>query len=236
MKDNSEAEESDNLNIERTSLDIEDISNGMIEALKNPSNMKEQYQVLEQDVNKLLNQAYENPVITSQDIATLQRIHYGMSFVQKMASKESYEIPLAVGNDITNVNVTVVRNTGETGKVSIHMESDILGKVSAGITVKEQGINALITCDNRSGLDTIKQNSQEFVQAVNQTGIEIQQLNYGIGNQKEDSYRYTNYNPDNENQKQSNSDNKGVNTDTLYSLAKTFLVHIKEIEVNLKNA
>ncbi|WMJ85448.1 DUF6240 domain-containing protein [Anaerocolumna sp. MB42-C2] len=237
LKNNNKPGDTEESDTDRkeTGLDLEAVSEGMMEALKSPSSMKQQYQMLEQDVNKLLNQVYENPVITSQDITTLQRINYGMSFIGKLASKEIYEIPMALGNDITNVNVTVVRNTGETGKVSINMESDTLGKVSAGITVKEQGINALITCDNRNGLDIIKQNSQELVYVVNQAGIEIKQLNYGIGNQKEDSYRYTNYNPVGESQNVDTPDNSGVKTDTLYNLAKTFLVHIKEIEDNLKN-
>ncbi len=237
LRDNSKTEETETSDTDRedAALDLEEVSEGMIEALKSPSSMKNQYQVLEQDVNKLLSQAYENPVITSQDIATLQRINYGMSFIGKLASKEIYEIPLPIGDDITNVNVTVVRNTGETGKVTINMESDTLGRVTASITVKEQGINSLITCDNREGLDTIKQNRDELIYAVNQTGIEFKQLNYGIGNQKEDSYRYTNYNSDNKNQKEESPDNTGVKTDTLYNLAKTFLVHIKKIEINLNN-
>ncbi len=218
---------------EQHSVYLPDISEGFIQALTGPETMKVQYGTMEQEVNKLLNQSYSNPIITSQDIATLQRISYGMSFIQKLAVKESYEIPIAVGDNITNVNVTILRNTGEKGKVNVDIDSKTLGKVSAVFSVKEQGMNALITCDNRTGLEVMVNNSQELKAAVSQTGIEIKQLNYGIGNKISGSDRYNNYNPENETEESSYNPEKDVTTDILYNLAKTFLVHIKEIEMNL---
>jgi hypothetical protein len=228
----------DNAGLESTnqsSEDLSDISEGLIEALKNPASMKEQYKVLEQDVTKLLNQMYANPVITSQDIATLQRINYGMSFLNSMASKESYEIPLAVGEDITNVNVTVLRNTGESGKVNITFDSKTLGNITVNLSVRDKGVNALITSDNRQGLNEIKNNSQALREAVAGSGIEIKQLNYGIGNKSSDINRYTNYKPDSEAKENEDTETEDVSTGTLYSLAKTFLVHIKQMEQDANN-
>ncbi|MGB8452784.1 MAG: DUF6240 domain-containing protein [Anaerocolumna sp.] len=215
-------------------LDLSNISEDFIEALTSPAGMKGQYQKLEQDFNKLINQSYTNPVITSQDITTLQRISYGMSFVQKLASKESYEIPLTVGDNITNVNVTILRNTGDSGKVNINVDSESLGRVMANLSVKDKGVNALITCDNRTGLNAMINESQELKEGVARSGIEMKQLNYGIGNKMSDSYRYTNHNAGNDILKSDATDKTEVTTDTLYKLAKTFLIHIKETENNLQ--
>ncbi len=229
----SETKEPDGESTDPPEVELSNMSEGFMEAMTNKSSMMAQYQEVEQDVNKLLGQMYASPVITSQDIATLQRISYGMSFIQKLAARESYEIPLAVGDNITNVNVTILRNTGETGKVNINMDSDTLGKVSVSLSVKEQGVKALITCDNRPGLDAIRNNSQKLMSAVTRSGTEIQQLNYGIGNITAETNRYTNYDPVKESQN-NNPDKADVSTDALYKLAKTFLVHIKETENNLE--
>lgn len=223
--DNGELE-----SLNQATQDLSNISEGLIDALKSPASMKEQYKVVEQDVTKLLNQMYANPVITSQDIATLQRINYGMSFLTTMASKESYEIPLAVGEDITNVNVTVLKNTGETGKVNITFDSQTLGNITVNLSVRDKGLNALITSDNRQGLNEIRNNSQALREAVTGLGVEIKQLNYGIGNKLSDTYRYTNYKTDREVKESENTETDEVSTGTLYSLAKTFLVHIKQME------
>ncbi len=226
--------EADGEIMEQPMTELSRVSEDFIGAMTGQASMKEQYHILEQDVNKLLDQMYANPVITSKNIATLQRINYGMSFIRKLAGKESYELPLTVGDNITNVNVTILRNAGESGKVDITVDSPALGKISAGLSVKEQGVKALVICDNRTGLEAIRTKSQELNEAVARSGTEIKQLNYGIGNNMADFYRYTKYKPGSDTKEGYNPEGTEVSTDTLYNLAKTFLVHIKKIENSLQ--
>lgn len=214
--------------------DLSDISDDFVEGFTGPSRVKDQFQVLGNSVDELLNQLTDNPVITSDDMATLQRIRYGMSFIQNLAVKESYEIPLMVSGNITNVNVTILRNTVESGKVNIHANSESLGNISVSLSLKEKGVNALITCDNRNSLEVMRERRTELLDAIQNAGIEIEQLNYGIGNTKTDLNRYTNYNTDSKSQKSDPAEAE-VSTDTLYSLAKTFLVHIKNAEYETVN-
>ncbi len=229
-----EAREKESENIDLPVSDLSDISEEFVESFTGPSSVKEQFQVLGNSVDELLNQLTDNPVITSADMATLQRIRYGMSFIQNLAGKESYEIPLMVSGNITNVNVTILRNTGESGKVNIQANSESLGNLSVSLSLKEKGVNALITCDNRNSLEVMRERRTELLGALQNAGIEIEQLNYGIGNTKTDMNRYTNYNTDSKNKK-SDPAAAEVSTDTLYSLAKTFLVHIKNAEYETVN-
>ncbi len=140
-----------------------------------------------------------------------------------------------VSGNITNVNVTILRNTGESGKVNIQANSESLGNISVSLSLKEKGVNALITCDDRNSLEVMRERKTELLDAIQNAGIEIEQLNYGIGNKKTDLYRYTNYNTDSKSQKSDPAEAE-VSTDTLYSLAKTFLIHIKNAEYETVNA
>lgn len=233
----SRAKAAEDKESEKTDLPINnlaDISDDLVEGFTGPTGVKDQFQVLGNSVEELLNQLTDNPVITSEDMATLQRIRYGMSFIQNMAGKESYEIPLLVSGNITNVNVTILRNTGEYGKVNIQANSESLGNISVSLSLKEKGVNALLTCDNRDSLEKMRERKEDLVDAIQKAGIEIEQLNYGIGNKKTDLYRYTNYNADSKGQK-SDPTTAEVSTDTLYSLAKTILVHIKNAEYDTVN-
>lgn len=209
--------------------DLADISEDLVNAFTDKEGLVEQYQDLSENVDKILDQIMDNPVITSKDVATLQRIRYGMSFIHNMASRESYEIPLAVGDNITNVNVTILKNTGISGKVNLHADSENLGNIMVSLSVKEKGVNALITCENKEGLEILKEKNQGLAEALSGSDLKIKQLNYGIGNKKSDSYRYTNYNPDKGIQK-GDTDTDQISTDTLYHLAKIFLVNIKNAE------
>lgn len=214
-----------------SSLQIESISDKLLNALTGQESMEKEYKELEQDVNNLLNQYYENQTITSQDIATLQRINYGMSFIQKLAGKESYEIPLTVGDSVTNVNVTILRNTNENGKVSVDYDSQSLGKISVNLSVKDGSVNLLFTCDNRTGRDTLANEKDSLAEAVLNTGLEVKQLNYGIGNKISEINRYTSNSSVSGSSESSEEQNK-VDTSKLYNLAKIVLIHMKQIEMS----
>jgi hypothetical protein len=154
-----------------------------------------------------------------------------MSFLQKLARKESYEIPISIGERVTNVNVTILRNTEEIGKVNISMVSETLGKISAGFSVKENVLKGLITCDNRFGLEAIQSVSEDLKEAIAQEGVEVKQINYGIENKTTEIYRYKNLNQSEEINEDSIDEENEVSTDTLYSIAKSLLIQIRTIEM-----
>ena len=216
---------------EPVNSEVSTMSEDIINAFTNRQSMIDQYQKMEKDTNKRLDLFYENPVITSQDITTLQRISNGMSFLKTMAKRENFEIPIAVGDKITNVNVTILRNTEETGKVNINMTSEKLGKISASLTVKELGVKGLITCDNRFGLEAIQSVSDDIEDAITQVGVEMRQMNYAIENNRTDMYQYKNLNPIEELDSESIEDEKTVSTNKLYSIAKALLIQIKTVEI-----
>jgi len=216
---------------EQIESDVAAMSKNLINALTNHLSMTAEYERMEQDVNKVLTQAYENPVITAQDITTLQRISNGMSFLQRLAKKESYEIPILIGDKVTNVNLTIIRNTEETGKVDISIASETLGKVTAGFSVKEQELKGLITCDNRFGLEAIQSVSEDLKEVFKHGGLKVKSINYGIDNKIIDSYRYKNPNTTEEIESEDSVDEKAVSTDILYTLAKAVLIQIRTIEM-----
>ena len=211
--------------------EVSTMSEDLIKAFTNPQSMIAQYEKMEKDTNKILDQYYENPVITSHDITMLQKISNGMSFLNLMAKRENFEIPIAVGDKVTNVNVTILRNTEETGKVTISIASEKLGKISASFNVKEQGLKGLITCDNRFGLEAIQSASDDIEEAITQVGVEVKQINYAIENKRTDAYRYKNLNHVEELDNETIGEEKTVTTNKLYSIAKSLLIQIKTIEM-----
>jgi hypothetical protein len=210
--------------------DIEAMSEGLINSLTDQDSMVSQFDNIEQGVSNQIKQYIDNAEITSQDITALQRISNGFSFLQQLARRECFEIPLAVGDKVTNVNVTIIRNTGETGKVDINIQSDTLGKITVGFSMKEQAVKGLITCDNRAGLEAIQSNSETLKEAIVQSGVEVKQLHYGIENNAADTYRYKHINQGKAADSNAAGENSAVSTNKLYSLAKAMVMQIREIE------
>jgi hypothetical protein len=179
-KETGKSVQTDAADRELVSTGLESISDDLINSLTDQKSMVSQYDKLEQDVSSKISQYVDNTEISSQDITALQRISNGFSFLQQLARRECYEIPLAVGDKVTNVNVTILRNTGETGKVDINIQSETLGKVTIGFSMKDQAVKGLITCDNRAGLEVIKSNSENLKEAIDIKKYVIKLLNYLI--------------------------------------------------------
>jgi hypothetical protein len=164
-----------------------------------------------------------------------------MAFLNNLATKESYEIPLAVGDRVTNVNVTILRNTEETGKVDISVISDHLGKVTASFSARKEGVNGFVSCDNQKGLDTLKSYEETIKQSILQGDVEVKQLHFGIESKTKNRYNLKLPNSYSQNDKIfaekadtiSESKEAKISTETLYKVAKTFLIQIKNIEMEM---
>lgn len=219
-------------------ISIDAISEHLIGNMENHNTLIEQYSIIEQNVKSIISQLYQNPLITTKDIKTLQRISNGMAFLNKLATRENYEVPLVVGEKVTNVNVTILRNTEETGKVDINIASENLGKVTINFSIRKEGLKGFIMCDNRNGLDTIKSYDETIRQSILQEGIEVKQMNYGMDIKTKNINNLKPNIPILQSDKTliGKSDTsleyqETISTETLYKAAKVFLIQIKNIEM-----
>lgn len=214
-------------NVESISFDLDSISDSFLTSLTDKESMIDTYQELNSKWNSSWESFLPESPVTLSDIRLLQGIGNGMSFLTQRSYKESYEIPLKIGENYTNVNVTFLKNTGESGKVNITLESNEFGKVLAGITIKNKEANIFITSDTRLGYEALLGGRDDLINVLQNKGLKIKQINYGMGNQIKDNNRYNNYNVN----KQNNNEAEKIQNNTLYELAKTVLIHIKEMDI-----
>ena len=207
---------------ENTDAFLQEFSDKLIGSLEDSQKVMEAYTDMENNVLELLKGYYDKGNLTSKDIGELKRISNGMQFISRMASKENYQIPLMTAEGITSVNVTLLKNTGDTGKLAVSIPSDKLGQLELSLSVKNNEVSAFIACENRAGLDAVQNNDAELREAFASQDTKIRQINYGIGNSFNENGRYNNYKPKDE--------VEAADTKTLLKLAKTFILQIKNIE------
>lgn len=209
---------------EATGLDstLQDFSDKLIHNLDDPDKVKQIYADMENNVRDILKNLFDKGNLTSKDISELQRIGGGMQFITQMASKENYQIPLVTGEGVTSLNVTLLKNTGDTGKLSVRVPSEKLGQLDLSLTVKNKEINAFVACEKREGLDALKKNEAALTEAFTSGDTKIKQINYGIGNPFRENSRYNTYKPKDE--------GETTDTRTLFKLAKAFILQIKKVE------
>jgi len=213
------------------SLNLESISDKLLDNLENDSQIKNAYQEIETEVQDILKSYYEKGNLTVKDMGDIRRIGNGMQFITQMALRESYQIPLVTTEGITNVNVTLLKNTGDTGKAAIKIPSGKLGQIELNLTVKNNEVSAFIVCETREGLEAVKKNEAEIAAAFSTEDTKIKQISYGIGNNFGESGRYNNYKPKEEGE--ISTGDTPADTGTLLKLSKAFILQVKEIDNQL---
>lgn len=208
----AELPEEERLEIE---LEIESFADGLEDA----QTMQEKYNALEYKVENMLNKAYKKQEITSKDIKALRLFSNTITLAKTLSKEQSYEIPIVTDERITNIKLTIVSDTKDTGKIQIKMHSEKLGKMNAEFVLKENELKGFLLCDTKEGLENIKKGEGEFESRLEQQGITIKQINYGIETKSMDAYK-----------KQNNKDNEVVDTKALYQAAKAFVQTISVLE------
>lgn len=203
---------------------------GLIDGLDDKESMLSQYEKIDESVTNILNKEYANNTLTSKDISQLKIISNSIDFIQKLSNKEYYEIPLSVNGSITNINLTIVNEDSDIGKVAMKVESEQLGMVEANFTVKNGEVKGLILCNSKEGLDLLKNTNEAFVDAVSNNGLQVKQIDYGTSENRKATYILGNE-ISKRNDKANGLDKSAKATSKqLYQVAKTLVLNIKNLE------
>lgn len=199
---------------EELSADLSSLEDGLTDA----DTMEEAYARLESTVQKAMGAKLESPDLTSADLTQLKNLRTGMNFITKLSHSRSYEIPILVGESITNINLTLVTGTKDAGKIDMKVRSEALGSIEANFSVRGMELKGMIVSDNRQGLDLLKENREQLAEALSGTDLTVRQMDYGIYKAKQ------------ANTAPNLSAEDGVATSALYRVAKVLVTHIKELE------
>ncbi len=197
----------------------------LTDTLIDKESMNKAYEDLEQKAWAYLEQSIDNEVIDARTLAERKSIAVEMTFLRLLANKEFYRIPIETDHGITNMNLTIIRGSDTSGKVSISINSNYLGNIKAEFTLKNKKAQGYISCDNRQGLEELQKKTELLNQFATEAGLEPIELDFIIQGKRteENHFPYR----DNENQdgvKQDNTDQQ------LYSLARAMVLIVQSAE------
>ena len=135
----------------------------VIEAFTDASSAKKSYESMITKAKQLVEKRAElgkNAV----DLKACQSICKTLSFANKLAKKESYEIPVSIKGELTAVHLEIYHDYAEKGKISITMEHESLGKVAAELSAGEASVQGMMVYENRmekQQLEEIQENMKQ---------------------------------------------------------------------------
>ncbi|NLZ81213.1 MAG: hypothetical protein GX913_05365, partial [Clostridiales bacterium] len=197
-------------------------SETLFEALSDSESMKEAYKDLADKASELLKEAYESVETKHLDLETLKRISNGFQLMTSMTQNESYQVPLNISGEVTAVNLKIIRGTKDTGKVSIEMELEEIGKVLAEFRIKGNIATGLINLGSVKAVESIKEKVSNLPAMLEQEGITLESLNFSASKEiKRAPFIQTK-------KDEADKQTETSKTKTLYGIAKTFITVIKE--------
>lgn len=207
-------------NLQNNLKETDDISDTLIDK----SSMENAYAQLEANAKEVVERACSEEKIDSRRLAELKSIGQQITFLRKMASKEFYQIPIETEKGVTNMNLTIIRGARDTGKLSVTIRSEQLGNMKAEFSLKDQTLSGFISSDSREGLSRLQENISVLEHTAEESNIAIKQVNFGLQQKDNDSYRF---------QISDEDTNNTITADTertLYRIAKSVvrMVHLSE--------
>jgi hypothetical protein len=199
--------------------------NELSDTIFDKSSVNEAYESLEAQAKQTLELACSQEIIDSNKLAELRSIGKQMTFLRGLASKEFYQIPIETTKGITNMNLTILRSSEASGRVSVTIKSEELGDIRAEFSLKEQTLKGFIACDNRNGLNRFQAQAAEITNVAEESNINLKQLDFGVSVREKDNYSYQH--PETEGHAQT----VGNETErALYRLAKAMVQMVRYAE------
>lgn len=135
-----------------------------------------------------------------------------VSVARNMAREECYEIPMEVGGRMTSVNVRLCHSSTTENHVTITMETENFGKVSA--LFEGDTMSGYIVCDRSDGLAALKQQETAFKEEMQAKDLPVSEIKF-IQSDRVDINNFA--------ERADDINRTGMSSENLYQTAKTFM-------------
>ena len=157
--------------------EIEEIKEQLLkdfgEAVSEPEELARVQEALGKLAENTMKAMIESDEVTSIDIREARLMQAQIAIQKQMAQKETYSVPVLVGDEITNVTLKIVRGVEKRGVVDIMLESKFAGKIAATFQALEKGISGVIATDNRETQESMTASLGNIINALSEEDAKV---------------------------------------------------------------
>ncbi len=200
------------------------------EALSAPEEMAEAQEALAETAEHIMEGMLEDVNKTSIDIRELRRMSTQLQIMKARSQKEEYAVPVMISDEFGTISLKIVRGEKEEGKVAITLDAGAGRKIAAAFSALKNGVQGYVVSDSEEALEQLKDADEGFRAGIErQTGLHLEQGSIAYVMSKELSL--ARFEEGIDRQKGVGAEKDGVQTKTLYGIAKGFLLNFKEISL-----
>lgn len=213
-------------------IDFEEVKTDILEkfgeAVKTPEDMAKAHKKLAETAENVMKTMVDAQDVSSRDLRDMKIMRQQIALGTRMAKEEHYAIPVLVGDELTNVQLKIVRGKEEKGKVDVLFETPKLGKVAARFQVQADGVKGYIASDSLRTIEELKRQQGSMKERFD-LGEESAWTLDMIHSEGLDLNRFAGEPMNHSSDPDVESKDYQVQTKTLYGIARGFLEDIKEM-------
>ena len=149
--------------------------------------------------------------ITAKDIQSLKYLNAGMPIAMRAVEQDAFQVPLVVGDSVSIMKVSILRDGSAAGEVRATMETERYGSLEAYVHISGNQAEGYIVTEEESGQRKLEENELTLRSNLAKAGMEVRDLR--LDGTKPVQYL--------------NDSGEGVETSKLYQVAKQLLTAIK---------
>ena len=149
---------------EKAESRIENLMENLTGSLTDKENAQEAYEEMQKAYTQLLEEAMDAPK-DYLDLRTLQSCKKQLALSGNLAREENYQIPVDINGELTAINLKVLHGK-ESGKVSVTVQTEEYGQITARLSLKEQKVSGYIVCDTKEGTQWLQGRHEQIKNAL----------------------------------------------------------------------
>jgi len=199
-------------------------------AMESRENMIRLTEKLQGRASELMETLYTAADLDAEQAGALRELLAVQNLKQQLSRKECFEIPLADENGITGMRLTVIHGSGQTGRFRILLQQADAERDETTVrvdgTYRDGKLELLITAEDRTISDSLKAETKELQQRLEQAGITCDSIFCSVARTGADAML-----PPQQNAVQQAAEEQSeesVTTSVLYTAAKETVLHIQK--------
>ncbi|MCM1084208.1 MAG: DUF6240 domain-containing protein [Clostridium sp.] len=163
-------------------IDIAFTMESILEQIENKSDISLTYDDIRNRITELMYSAGAAGIITAADISAIKTVNAGLNIASHMAKNDKYQIPVETEEGVKVMNLTIKSGQGDRGSISVFIEGNEMGAVSARVSlVNENTLAGYIESATSEGSLVLSGAAEDFNAQMRQLGFNTDRVRVGTG-------------------------------------------------------
>lgn len=112
------------------------------------------------------------------DVKSMKLINKQLTLVSGMVKNRTYEVPVEINGELTSINLKIVNDSDDAGKINVSFETEATGKVNAEFTLRNGEVSGFIVTENSYYEGLAKEGEDGFRDELSKAGVSVSSMYY----------------------------------------------------------